>query len=244
MSRVLSRAALCCLCCCLSSVVASAQDPARKVEQEADKARVVQLIEASRKGEIEVRWIAFAVEGGRLTAVNKTNEALKVVFPPAMTAEHIVPADGKTPRAQTLGIGPAAGRGYLGNGFFQQEEESYFFLPPGKSAKVDLPSVCLDFGKPDPTRTKPYEIRPVTAFTNAATIERLLVRWRRDRFSQPVAQAAAWHLANGVTWDKLARLPSQGTAFVPGRPMFSRDLLEAAQRLVQAIRDEERAAAQ
>jgi hypothetical protein len=209
-----------------------------KLRREAEKARNVKLLEADRQGEIEARWIAFNAAEGRLLVTNKTSEPLKVLVPSVMVAEHMLPA--KTVagpgRAQTLGIGPHAGTGYQQNGFFNDGvDAAFFFVPAGKSARADLPSVCLEFGRPDPSKNMRYELRPVTSFTKPAPIEAFLKAWHTERFSQNVAQASAWRLADGLTWERLASLRA-GTvgAYTAGRPMFTRQELDAAKKVAEA----------
>lgn len=208
-----------------------------KIRREADKARAVKLLEADHKGEIEARWIAFNAASGRLLITNKTEEPLKVLVPVDMVAEHVVPADSAAGRAQTLGIGPHAQKGYQQNGFFNEGPgEAFFFVPAGKSAKADLPSVCLEYGRPDPSRRMRYQLRSVVAFTNPAPIVGFLKAWHTDRFSQNVAQATAWRLADGLTWERLAALRA-GTvgAYTAGRPMFSRQDLDAAKKIAEEV---------
>lgn len=209
-----------------------------KIRREAEKAREVKLLEADRKGEIEARWIAFNSAEGRLLITNKTQEPLKVLLPPAMLAEHMLPARAAAGpgRAQTLGIGPHAGTGYQQNGFFNDSSDSaFFFVPAGKSARADFPSVCLEFGRPDPSKSMRYELRAVVAFTKPAPIEAFLRAWRKERFSQNVAQAAGWRLADGLTWERLASLKAGNVgAFTAGRPMFTRPELESARKVAEA----------
>ncbi len=221
-------------------IVLLAVQPGRadeRIRREADKARSVKLLEADHKGEIEARWIAFNASSGRLLITNKTDEPLKVLVPIDMVAEHVVPADSLAGRAQTLGIGPHAGKGYQQNGFFNEgPDAAFFFVPAGKSAKADLPSVCLEFGRPDPSKQKRYQLRSVVAFTNPAPIVGFLKAWHNDRFSQNVAQATAWRLADGLTWERLAALRT-GTvgAYTAGRPMFTRQDLDAAKTIAEGI---------
>jgi len=208
-----------------------------KIRREAEKAREVKLLEADRQGEIETRWIAFSSAEGRLIITNKTDKPLKVLVPSDMTAEHMVPAESKggPGRAQTLGIGPHAGKGYQQNGFFNDgPDAAFFYVPAGKSARADLPSVCLEYGRPDPSKNKRYVLRAVVAFTNPAPIVAFLKAWHAQRFSQNVAQAAAWRLADGLSWEKLASLRSIGVGpFAVGEPMFPQRDLNAAKQVAE-----------
>jgi hypothetical protein len=220
----------------ISALLAAEALADEKIRREAEKAREVKLVEADRKGEIEARWIAFNSSEGRLLITNKSQEPLKVLLPTAMVAEHMLPAKGATAgRAQTLGIGPHAGTGYQQNGFFNDGSDSaFFFVPVGKSARADLPSVCLEFGRPDPSKNMRYELRPVTSFTKPAPIEAFLKAWRTEKFSQNVAQAAAWRLADGLAWERLASVRAGAVGpYTAGRPMFTRAELESARKVAE-----------
>ncbi|MFN9370230.1 MAG: hypothetical protein ACK6CT_15940, partial [Planctomycetia bacterium] len=55
----------------------------------------------------------------------------------------------------------------------------------------------------------------------------------RGEISQKVAQAAAWHLANGLTWERLAAEMIDHAGGDPDAPFFAPWELEAAFRVVE-----------
>jgi hypothetical protein len=79
-----------------------------------------------------------------------------------------------------------------------------------------------------------YEIRPITEFTQDETLIELCRALGRGELSQRVAQAAAWHLANDMSWEDLAAKEFR-TAPWDRRPWFNRDELAAAMTAVAQL---------
>ena len=95
------------------------------------------------------------------------------------------------------------------------------YVPPEKAESVKLPTVCLDHGKAEPRPTMPYEIRPIDSVTDKPAVWELC-RMLGRRISQRVAQAAAWHLNNNMSWDQLAAKQARhigggGSPYLPRR---------------------------
>jgi hypothetical protein len=55
----------------------------------------------------------------------------------------------------------------------------------------------------------------------------------RGEIPQKVAQAAAWHLANGLTWERLAAEKIDHAGGDPDEPVFAAWELQAAFRVVE-----------
>ena len=105
-------------------------------------------------------------------------------------------------------------------------------MPPGKTLRLNVTSVCLEYGKPEPNSNHRYVIMPVEKYSSNPVFHELLPLFTRTKASQRVAQASAWHLANGLTWTELAGLTSvRGRVGVP-LPIFTADDLRAARALV------------
>ena len=66
-----------------------------------------------------------------------------------------------------------------------------------------MQTVCLEHGKKEPTATVPYEIRPIETFTSDPNVQELCKLLGTGQINQRAAQAAAWHLANHMTWEQL-----------------------------------------
>ena len=101
----------------------------------------------------------------------------------------------------------------------------------GKTVKVELPTVCLNYGNPDPHPRYKYELRPHVEVIDSVALRRALWLNAHGHVNQAMTQAVAWHEANNLSWRQLKRI---GEA-VDGRrvPMFTAAELMVARRLVE-----------
>jgi hypothetical protein len=76
-------------------------------------------------------------------------------------------------------------------------------VDPGKVGKFKVATVCLEHGKQDPNPHAPYELRPIESFTDNQRVIELCRMLGRGEVSTNVAQATAWHLTAGLSWDEL-----------------------------------------
>jgi hypothetical protein len=87
---------------------------------------------------------------------------------------------------------------------------------------------------------------PVNTFVKEPAVVELLKAFGRGELNHDAAQAATWHLANGLSWQELAA-KQQGTArSIVRPPYFTREALQAAvayaneaQRLALAAKESE-----
>jgi hypothetical protein len=125
------------------------------------------------------------------------------------------------------GFGGAVGNAQAGAAKAPAGNGAAFSIPPERVVKLKLPTVCLEFGKAEPNARVPYTIVPIETFTSNAEVAEVCRLLASGSVDQQVAQAAAWHLANHLSWDKLADMkhfPHTGFA----RPVFSSDQIRAA----------------
>ena len=115
------------------------------------------------------------------------------------TDDEFVASNSKTP--QRVGGG---GPGTTGPG--QNGRNGFFNIAPEATQKVKLETVCLDYGHPTPRPAMKYEIRPVAAVTDKEGLAELCELLGRREIGHRAAQLAAWHLSNGMSWEKLAGL--------------------------------------
>lgn len=87
------------------------------------------------------------------------------------------------------------GSGY-GTGFFS--------VPPGETVQIPMNSVCLEHGKPAPMPRMTYVLRRVEDKYDDDALQRLLENYDPQKTDRKVMQAAAWHLAGGMSWNTLA----------------------------------------
>jgi hypothetical protein len=138
-----------------------------------------------------------------------------------------------------MGMGMGGGMGGMGGGMGGMGGAGgAFAIPPEKPAIVRVQTVCLEYGKAEPRPNAVYRLLRCDAFTQDAGIARVLEALGRGQISQSVAQAAAWHLASGRTWDQLAAERVRGWGSLPDRPVFSRQDLEGAMRVVALVEEE------
>ena len=142
----------------------------------------VDLFEAVNDGKIEVKLVVKNGEEARIITRNKTQQPLTIEIPEAFAAVPVL--------AQNQG----GGGGALGN----------FNVPPEKVVKRDVGFICLEHGKPNPRSTMEYEIKPVENITTDERVIELLRQFGSGKLKHASAQAAAWHLANNMSWQELA----------------------------------------
>jgi hypothetical protein len=94
------------------------------------------------------------------------------------------------------GMGGGGMGGMGGGGFFNVEAE--------KARKVKVQTVCLEHGKKDPHSNIKYKIVPIETFTSKPEVIEVCKMLGRGEIDQVSAQAAAWNLANDLSWQELA----------------------------------------
>lgn len=108
-----------------------------------------------------------------------------------------------------------------------------FNIAPENVAQFRLECVCLDHGNPDPRPKIPYQLKPLEAVSEKAEVRELCAMLGRGEVGQRAAQAAAWHLANGMSWEQLK---AKEVTLALGRirePFFSPKQLAAAKKAVE-----------
>ncbi|MBC19508.1 MAG: hypothetical protein CMJ74_04495 [Planctomycetaceae bacterium] len=174
-----------------------------------EQAVPVDLHEAIDSGTIDVKLIVKNGQQARIVAKNNTDQPLTIQVPEAFAAVPVL--------AQTT-----QGGGGTGSGLFN--------VPPEKVAKHDVGFVCLEHGKPDPRRTMQYELKPISAMTTDPAVVAILRMHGRQQIPHSVAQAAVWNLANGLSWQQLAKKERKNLS-VPNTPYFSTAALKWASQL-------------
>lgn len=136
------------------------------------------------------------------------------------------------------GIGQGQGNnGAVGNGpgfgnpggAGRANANGFFSVPADKIVRVPYRSVCLEHGKPDPTPRMTYRIGKVEEFSDDPVLAETLKMVATGEHDTQAGQAAAWHVANKLSWKQL------GDKTIPhiGRPAtryFSAETLDRAKR--------------
>ncbi len=121
--------------------------------------------------------------------------------------------------------GPGFGGGGQAGGFFR--------LEPERPRKLEATMVCLEYGKPDPNPRLPYQLVPLEAVTKDKAIAEVCRNVSQGNISQRVAQAMAWHLANGLDWEKLSKINRSESHLTGAERFFTQEEIEQASQLVR-----------
>jgi len=167
---------------------------ANAAEKVAQPAKQVEFFEAIKAGDIAVKLIPKDAKEANVIIENKAKQPLEIKLPDAFAGVPVLAQFGGM-GGGGMGGGGMGGMG-MGGGFFS--------VGPDKVGKIKVTTVCLEHGKQDPNPRIPYEIRPIETFTQDQRVIEVCKMLGRGELAQNVAQAAAWHLGNGLTWDELA----------------------------------------
>jgi hypothetical protein len=211
----------------------------------------VEMFSAIKQGQIEVKLIPKDSTVCRVMIENKTTRPLTVQMPDAFAGVPVLAQlgggmGGGGRRGGTGGMGGGqgfgGGMGGMGMGGMGMGGmgmggrgmggmgRGMFAVPPEKVAQADVPIVCLDHGKRDPRPKMKYEIKPIEEYTDKKAVYELARLLGNGSLNQRVAQAAAWHLNNDMSWQQLL---TKELRFANGtrRPYFSRDEIRAAMQV-------------
>jgi len=195
-------------------------------------AEVVEMFQAIKDGKIEVKLIPKDSKQSNVLIENKTDKPLRVQLPEAFAGVPVLAQAGLAGPGGGLGGLGGLGAGGLGAGGFGGGQGfgggfgglggfgggvgglggfgggglggGFFNVPPEKVGKLQVTTVCLEHGKPEPTPKMKYEIRPIEAFTDKAEVRELCRMLGAGLIDQRAAQAAAWHLNCNMSWQQLA----------------------------------------
>lgn len=220
---------------------------------------VVSLFDALADNRVEATVVAGDAKRLMVQVHNRTDRPLSVALPKALAARPVLAQFGPVPgpfapgggRGLGPGLGPAAGfpnaganpgagAGNQGVGFGTGPGNgnpqpgaagAFFNVLPGRVVKRRFDCVCLEHGKPDPTKKIAYELAPLADIAPDPKVAELLDRLARGRVQQTTAQLAVWHIANQKSWRELASTPYI-TANGRRRAKYSSQEILAARRLV------------
>jgi hypothetical protein len=182
----------------------------------------VDLFKARDAGQIEVKLIPHDSKSGTVIITNNTNRPLTIKLPKAFAGVPVLAqrrggvggggiggnnlggggggnqglGGGFTGGGGGFGGGGVGGGGGGGGGFFN--------IGPERVGKLKIVAVCLEHGKQDPNPRVPYALVPIESVTSDPKVIEVVTMLGSGGIDQPAAQAAAWHLANGLSWQELA----------------------------------------
>jgi hypothetical protein len=172
----------------------------------------VEMFDAIKAGQIDVRLIHKDSSGGKALISNKSGKPLNVKLPDAFAGVHVL---AQMNGGQGMGIGGGMGQmsgggmggggmGGGGMGGMGGGGGGMFNVAPEKVGEVPFTSVCLEHGKPEPRASMTYQIRAIDSVTKNKDLVEVLRLLNRGTMSQRVAQVLAWHLNNEMSFEELA----------------------------------------
>jgi hypothetical protein len=210
-------------------------------------ARVPDVLEAETQGLVSVRYIPNDSRSAQIIVTNRSKRPVTLRLPDAFTGTPVLAQmggmgmgmGGQQNRAvfgaqpqQTAG-GGLGGQGMNGMGGMGGGGGGAFSIPPQKMRVFRVATVCLEHGKPEPSSGYPYRLAALESFSTDAKLAIVMESLGRGELSQKIAQAAAWHLANGMSWEALAAEAIDHAGGDPDEAYFTPDELMAAHRVVE-----------
>ena len=182
-------------------------------------AKAVDLFTGMESGEVEAVLIQKDATEGTVMIKNKSDKPLTVKIPEAFAGVPILAQRGGGGRGgggmggmggggmQGMGGGMMGGGGGMGGGMGGMGGGGgggMFNIAPDKVQKVKIATVCLDHGLTDPNPRVAYKPIPIDSYAKDPAIAELVKMMCLRQLDQHSAQAAAWHIQNGLTWETLS----------------------------------------
>jgi hypothetical protein len=213
----------------------------------------VGLFDAIDAGRVDVTFIAKSDRAARILITNREKQPIHLRLPEAFAGVPVLAqfggggggrggggfggggrggggfgGGGSGGGQQSVGGGLGGGGGGLGGGGLGGGGGGgVFSVPPEKTAKINVPVVCLDHGLQNPSSSNKYKMVPAEDHLDRPAVIELLKAFGRGELNHAATQAAAWHLNNDMSWPELAA-KLQGTRRSPRRPpYFSREQIHA-----------------
>ncbi len=181
----------------------------------------VDLLKASKAGDLDVVARGQSQERVQLTIRNRSTRRLNVIVPPGLVAASTVgqgAAGGGAGRLQSMGLGSAANRdgafgefrGAAGVAGLQsvavtdEPRSRLVTVPAGETIKFWLPSVCLNYGLPSPTHRDTFRLMDVDEYSSDPRVRMALRSLATYGTSLGVAQAVMWRVCNDLPFETMA----------------------------------------
>lgn len=229
----------------VGSQLVEAGRPITKTKYDPD-AKQVDMFAGMESGEVSTNPIAKNAFGGNLLITNETEEPLTVKVPNGFVVAPLAQIGGFGGGGgfggQQGGIGGGQGgqqaagggqnqQGGIGGGGAGGGGAGFFSIPPKKTLSIPYTSVCLQHGLDDPHPRSKYVVIPSEKFSQDPVLLTLIDMIATGKVNPAAAQAAAWHLSNGMTWQELASKKYDRLGG-PDTPYFSQAQLMGAQQVV------------
>ena len=196
----------------LFACVATVEAAKRASKSKDEPIDTIDMFAAMKSGDIEVKVVAKDSTTGNVLIKNKSKKPLAIKLPEAFVGVPVAAQFGGMGMGGMGGMGMGGmgmgGMGGMGGGGFGGMGGfgggGFFKVEPEKVGKLKMNIMCLDHGKRDPTPRIAYELRPVDDEISDPKVAELIKMLGRGEIDQRGAQAAVWHLKNGMSWQELA----------------------------------------
>ena len=227
----------------LSSTIFVAKAPGREPRASTPVTPPQDLLEAQASGLVEVKFIPNDSRSAQVVVTNRSNRPLTLRLPEGFAG---VPVLAQFQNQQQGGAGFGAGGiggvpQNVGGGGGQNAGMNIggqgggggpFSLPPERTKTLRVDTVCLEHGKREPSPRITYCMEPLEACSSDPRLQDVMSALADGRISQKVAQAAAWHISSGRSWEQLGAEMIKMAGGDPDVPSFARAELLAARKLV------------
>jgi hypothetical protein len=203
------------------------------------------ILAAEAAGLVEVKFIPNDSRSAQVVVTNRSDRPLTLTMPAGFAgvpvlAQFMNQQGGGAGGFGAGGIGGTpqnVGGGGVQNGGMgiggQAGGGGPFSLPPERTRTLRVPTVCLEHGKREPSPRVAYKMTPLDTCSQDPRLQDVMTALAGGAISQKVAQAAAWHLSSGRTWEQLSAEMISMAGGDPDVPFFTQAELAAARRFVE-----------
>jgi hypothetical protein len=222
----------------------------------------VELFDGLDSGSLTAKVIPKSQYGGNVLITNTTKTPVSVKVPEAVVGVQVFPQLGGMGGGmggmgggmggmgggmggmggQMMG-GGLGGQGGLGGGGMggggmggggTAGGAGFFSIPAERTVSVPMNSVCLEHGKANPNSRMTYRLARPSEVSDKPELPELLKLVGQNKINQGAAQAAAWHIASGMSWEKIAAEKWDHVGR-PDSPYFSQDQLMMGRMIVADV---------
>jgi len=195
------------------------------------------VLAAEAAGLVDVKFIPNDSRSAQVIVTNRSDRPLSLRLPAGFAGVPVLAQVQPQPtrgfagagQAQAVGGGGAGAQGQVGGGM---GGGGPFSLPPERTRTLRVATVCLDHGKREPSPRVPYRMTAIDTCSSDPRLQDVMTALASGAISQKVAQAAAWHISSGRTWEQLAAEAISMAGGDPDVPLFTPAELAVARRLV------------
>lgn len=181
------------------------------------------LLRLAEQGKVSLEVVADNAYKLKIKMKNNTAEPINARLAPGLVADTYA-------RFALFQVG---GGGGTSNGSGGQSTGLLFaqdnIIPPAQALQLNVQTVCLNFGAPEPTPKTVMMLKRAEDFTTDRVFEALLKDLASNPPEEIVSQAALWHIVDKLPWERLSRIRTR-------RGKLSDEDLTAAQSRVDAAR--------